>query len=506
MKPERLIPAMFFVLWTLLMVGHREGFLNDPAIFRQVRTGELILAERELPVLDRYSVSAFGEAWRSRTWLADVAMAGFSRIGGEDSLVLAAATIVALLFSWLFMRFLLGGFHPLGGVILVGLLYGCASSAFFAGPGLFDLIGLALTGAALVTVETGKSSPRALLRLLPVFIVWANLSGEAAVGLIALGFVLFGWLVNPLFKGVSPVRDQPRSRWIELLMIGIALGASILANPSGIALIGDWGGLTGSPAARAAMGQFFPAATTAHGWPMILLGIVFFGFTAGWGSLGFSPVRSLPLVWLALTWVDGRHAAGFAVLAGTVLAIEGARVGWGQQATACGVPLFCNADSAWRDQIATGWRRCSMAALVLVVIGLACQWTGAVIPVFGRHWVKLDERRWPVDLIPRIQAWAGGKPPGEPIFNDPRFGGFLIGNVPRVRVFVDDRWELYQDKRLSDFVNAARDTAPLDRWERGFNFTGALVVPGTPFDGWFKKRQGWRLVGQTPVAVWYEKP
>jgi hypothetical protein len=53
-----------------------------------------------------------------------------------------------------------------------------------------------------------------------------------------------------------------------------------------------------------------------------------------------------------------------------------------------------------------------------------------------------------VELLPDLQAYEKNHPPGTPIFNEMLYGGFLIYYTPHLRIFIDDRCELYGDEGL----------------------------------------------------------
>ena len=98
-------------------------------------------------------------------------------------------------------------------------------------------------------------------------------------------------------------------------------------------------------------------------------------------------------------------------------------------------------------------------------------------PLFGRDWVKLDRNYWPIEILPDLQEVEKASTPGTPIFNDMIFGGFLIYHAPRLRVFIDDRCELYGDNRLLSYVNGGR--SEFDVWTAKYGFKFALTQDGS---------------------------
>jgi hypothetical protein len=140
-----------------------------------------------------------------------------------------------------------------------------------------------------------------------------------------------------------------------------------------------------------------------------------------------------------------------------------------------------------------------LAALVL-------QLAGTRVPVLGRGWATLDRRYWPVELLPELRAYEREHSQGMPIFNELLFGGFLIYHTPGLRVFIDDRCELYGDEGLLAYAEALeRDPARVDRWANDYGFDLALAATGSGFDRYLRQARGWTLVRETVAASLYRR-
>jgi hypothetical protein len=82
-------------------------------------------------------------------------------------------------------------------------------------------------------------------------------------------------------------------------------------------------------------------------------------------------------------------------------------------------------------------------------------------------------------------------------------GGFLIFYTPRLKVFIDDRCELYGDDFLLSFFDAPGST--LEDWSRQYGFDIALTKIGSNYDDYLKSSPNWRRVKETPAGSLYEK-
>ena len=94
--------------------------------------------------------------------------------------------------------------------------------------------------------------------------------------------------------------------------------------------------------------------------------------------------------------------------------------------------------------------------------------------------MPLDPTHWPVELLPDLRRVEREHPEGARVFNDFLYGGFLIYYTPGLKVFIDDRCELYGDEWLIQFSAANRShPEQIDRWQEMYDFPYALVLTRT---------------------------
>ena len=118
----------------------------------------------------------------------------------------------------------------------------------------------------------------------------------------------------------------------------------------------------------------------------------------------------------------------------------------------------------------------------MILLAAVLQAAGVRAPILGRGWVKLDPEHWPVELLPELRQAEREHPEGTRIFNDFLYGGFLIYYTPGLKVFIDDRCELYGDDWLMQFSEAVRSHPErIDRWQETYRFPYALVAQGNGF-------------------------
>ena len=90
------------------------------------------------------------------------------------------------------------------------------------------------------------------------------------------------------------------------------------------------------------------------------------------------------------------------------------------------------------------------------------------------------------------------------------YGGYVVAYAPDLRVFIDDRCELYGDAFIREYFEAERDDpARLEHWADRFGFQLALVRTDSeqkpsPFDRHLRK-SNWEVVNKTAAATLYRR-
>ena len=113
---------------------------------------------------------------------------------------------------------------------------------------------------------------------------------------------------------------------------------------------------------------------------------------------------------------------------------------------------------------------------------------------------------WPVDLLDDLRRLDAGTSPRTRVFNDMRFGGYLILHTPSLQVFVDDRCELYGLEFLETYVRGRFvQPARIEQWADDYAFHYALVIRDEPFDRYLRRAPGWRLRADCPAASLYQR-
>jgi hypothetical protein len=492
--------GIFLGVWLALLLLGRSTLLRDPGAFWHVKAGQEMLSSGQVIQADPFSFTRYNRPWVAQQWLAECGMAAVHALSGFDGLLLASATLLAGLYTWIASRLLRAGWHVLPAGLLLALVLAASSHQFHIRPLILTIALLGATFALLVDVEAGRKRLSRLWWFVPLMIVWANLHAGVLTGIGTLALVLLGWAVAWLWGKDSPVR-QPHDL-IALAALMLVCGVSVLANPYGLDLPRAWLRTLAIPLPRLIQEHRPLDLTDPLGWTTALLGLGY--LVALWGLWPKWPRVTwlIPLVWLVLAAGRVRNVPLFAV----TTAIAAAEV----------LPATRWADWLRRREMLLPDRRkeptqprghgwpAALLPILLVLTAMLLQLAGVRVPVVGRGWARLDPTRWPVELLPELERINRTSPEGTRIFNDLNFGGLLIYYAPRLRVFVDDRCALYGGEFLQQYDEARRnDPSQIDRWQQQYGFRYALVETDTPFDRYLERSGDWGVVRRTPVAALY---
>ncbi len=493
-------PALFFVgVLTALMAVGRTAMIRDPGFLWHTVAGERMLASGHVVRADPFSASRAGAPWIAMEWLAECVMALLHRVAGMDTLLLAGATVIAAVFAILGRRLMGVGCRPLSVCLL--LVLGAAASAnhLIVRPHLASIALFTWTVATLIDVEAGRRGVSRLAWLVPVSALWANLHGGVLAGLATTGVTVAGWVLLRALGRESPATSRAR---IGLLVFALALAAAAtLANPYGTELLATWLRIIRSRDVSRVLAEHQPLyASPEAALGVTLLGALYAALLRGVPRKELRVTWLLPLVLFPVAWTQVIYAPYFALATLLVLPELLPRCEWLARVTA-------GTGSLWELGPVPDKPGAKVLVLPVIVVAAvaALQLAGIRAPVFGAGWARLDPSTAPLEMKGALDAVAARSADGTGVLNDLDFGGFCIYFEPRLRVVVDDRYELY-GAFLSEYLDAyqrhpeaAEQLA--DRWE----LRVALVRAGSPFARGLDASPRWKRVAQGDVAAVYER-
>ncbi len=512
----------------LAWIGQRQ-FLFDPGSFWSTVIGQRILTTHDVPRQDDFSCTFGGTAWQSHQWLAQVGMATLHAIGGLDALVLGTAVLLAATYAWAAGRLVRAGSHWIATGIVVALLLLSSRYHWLARPQIVTITLLGWTFAQIVDFENEPAVWRRLCWLPPVFALWTNLHGGALGGLCTVAIVFAGWGVAWLVGWPNPLKTaQGLGR---LALIGVACVLATLVNPYGWDLPLGWIRLMNLTSLSKYIYEHMPLDWSnpyQRGIP--LFGMVYVL------ALATVPVRRwrvswfVPIIWFILTVQRIRHCTLFSITAAVALAdiLANSRLLERLKNLAHDARQGEPESSVDQTKPTTGTENRLLPWAIpagIVAVAFVLQACAVPFPLVGAGQAQVDPALTPTEFIDAIRERSK---PNDPIFNEMAYGGFLIYYVPELRIYIDDRCELYGDEFISRQEDLAaffaqlkrehKDPAPYDQLERWTEAKGirlALVMKSRGLDYYFSSvPQRWTRVAETegrvspaslPGAVLYER-
>jgi len=490
-------------IWLFLMVGGRSRLFRDPGTFWHTAAGHWIFSTGRPIVTDPFSFTFGGKPWVAYEWLGECLMAVLDGIGGLDTLLLATATVLAGLYTWAAHRFLRGGLHWLPTVFLIMLTVAASANHLHVRPHISTIVFLGLTYGWLCDFEASGMGRGRLFWLVPVFWAWSNMHGGVLGGLATMVLALAGWCIFRLAGLESPIA-RPRQAILVVLLIA-SCGLTFVVNPYGLRLPLVWLEIMRSPVVARLIHEHAPLdSRDPGGWSVLLLGLIYAATLASvrpWRPL---VTWLLPVFWLCQALTRVRHSPLFAITAVLALAEMLPHTRLAAWLARPGRDLFRFRSLDMEAARRLDWRPALLPAGV-ILLAAVLQATGVRAPILGRGWVQLDPKHWPVELLPKLRQAEREHPEGTRIFNEFLYGGFLIYYTPGLKVFIDDRCELYGDEWLVEYSNAMRlNPERVDRWQETYGFPYALVARGTAFDRYLGQSRRWSVVKRTGTATLYE--
>ncbi|HEV8536711.1 MAG TPA: hypothetical protein VGR87_13485 [Candidatus Limnocylindria bacterium] len=454
-----LVGATFGALSTLATVG-------DSDLYWHLAQGRQTLAEG-LARLDRFSWTVNGAPVLTDQWLGQVAWYGAYAAWGWHGIVLLRAVLVMAIVALVVAAALSVHARPFVAVLAALPAIALTRFSWTERP---ELMGLACFAALLLIVRLAEERPRVLLGAPFLLLLWANLHGSFALGLVVVAIVCGELALR---------RGDARA-----LALGVVFASVVatLVTPSGPAIWTSAGGHFLAPP-RVIQEEGVPDVTEPYGlvFAFVIAAVLVTSLLSRPAPLREAALL-IPLFFVSLT--AARHTPFFAVASAPYLAAH-APDAIAAIARRLRVPLpslgLPTAVPGMRIDLATG------------ILGIV-----AVIAAAALARAEPDLRSYPVAALESL-------PKGTGLLNEYDWGGFLIWYAPATPVFVDGRLFPYLPGVLDDYraivglrpewqsVIARRDVRAL------------LLRPAAPVA--VRARElGWRVVSSSTGYVLLARP
>jgi hypothetical protein len=398
-----------------------------------LRTGQIIAQSRSIPTVDLFTYTQPGAPWMNQAWLSQIGMYLTYQTGGSALITTVHAFLIACGYALAALAAVRASRDAPAAAI--GTLAAAASGIFAWAVVRPQSISFLLFGTLVWIIEADRSAARRALWGLPfLFAFWANLHAAFIFGLLLLGLYVIARFADAL-----AARRRPTGADFALLVLALASVLAISLNPAGPAGMARYLlGFMQSHTTQQYNEEFQPLALRSQA------GIVYFGIAATVFLIGYVRRIRIPLYHLLALMVFGALSLYY------VRAVP-----WFGMAAA---PAFALIISGKPRPVRQGRAAFNAAFLILLTLLALLN-----LPAARRHLPSTPGVGHPVEKnsTPWAAAEALCQMGGSPrVFNEIGFGSYLEWACPALPVFVDTRFELYDDALWQDYINVS-----VARWD-----------------------------------------
>ncbi len=500
---RRAWPAVliFVVLWLGFLAAGRTRLMLDPGSFWHTVAGERLLAEGFFQN-DLFTFTHSGSHWIPQQWLGEMLMASLHREAGFGGLLYLTATLLATLYTYLALRLVRTGLHPVVVSLLVLLFIAASAHQFHIRPLMVTMFGIVIVTRLLMMVELDGRSVRRLWWFVPVFLVWQNIHGGVIAGWAMLVLAAVGWQFARAMSWPNPVRT--RRSVVVLWSLIVSLVLFVVVNPYGLELPRTWFSIVGAEKIAIVIEEherLNPAKPMT--WPGIMVMLGYCLLLCGLPRREWRVVWLLPLPWMIESVLHVRNLSLCSLTILTLLPELWSRTCYATWLERTRPDFIVKHARTWRVPM-VAWFVCGL----LVAVGWMLHLRQITVPIVGANWLKLDPTRWPVDLLPLLREHEPRAGQPSAILNECEFGGYLVYHVPGYRTFFDDRVELFGVDWMLEYLEESRTNPKqaIAKWEAQYGrFAFALVRPDTPLSVALQQSSGWVELGRDSAAVFFKR-
>ncbi|MFA5270354.1 MAG: hypothetical protein WC400_01975 [Patescibacteria group bacterium] len=457
----------------------------DPDLGWHLRNGEDIL-RFGAPQGDLYSHTMSGYPWVSHEWLTDVLMYLAYHYWGLLFLSIFFA-LLAITTYWIAARVSRISYEATILSVLIATLV--AYPVVGVRPQLLTLCGVAIT---LWVLFRWRANPRTNLIywLIPLMLLWANLHGGFAAGLILMG--VFGvaelgkFIIRKLYFQANWPTLTANQLW-QLVGVGLISGIVTLINP--------------------------------YTWRV---------YDELWRTLSNDLVRSGISEWLPVTFnnANGLNLLLYAGLLGVLVAFSWRRTDITKIILA--VVFFVVAISSWRNiplfslitlplladaievLLPGGISYYAKSIWVLLIIGTGVGYFGYhqylnVVPATQSVVTLAQVSDYPEGAVKYIKEHQlSGR-----LFNEYNWGGYLIWQLPEKQVFIDGRmaiWQTADQDVFKEYQSLSDADEPATTILNKYGVELALVYRQKTLANYFLRRADeWKVVYQDNISALFQR-
>lgn len=460
--------------------------LTDFDYFWHLKTGEYIVTHGALPSGDVFSFTHLGKPWVLHEWLFEVLLYGVFTWLGPLGVKLLTATLAmtALGITYALLRRL--AISPSVALVLLLAAFIPFSPGISPRPQLVTCVFFASFLYVLLSYKYFQT-PRYLLALPLLMVVWVNAHGGYVVGIALAGlFVACEW------ANYWIISERDAGQKQRLTRLTLAAVATVLASAINPEFLGHWlypFQIMGMEATRSIQEW---QSLDFHDWAgrgYLMLVLAFFvTYTYTTRKPDFTELI-IPTALMVAGFVVIRHVPLAALTLISFIAIalsRGPATGLSAFWQRTGLALFYERWVGGGKQLGNGEYVLNWLLLLAIAIGLS-----VFYPIYHAN----DEGKANASLPVKAAEFVANAGLTGHMFNSYHFGGYLIYRLyPAQKVFIDGRADMYGD----DFINEYQEIIGVaSGWEKTFDkYQIDYVITGRdePLPQLLQARGDFRLV------------
>lgn len=482
-KTEFILNRLLIVFFFAILAIYCSREISDLDIWLHLKTGELIIKNKMVPLCDIYSFTLGNKTWINHEWLFQV-IAYLSYVcDGSDGLIIMQNLVIICVFLVLFFI----GFNEKNHIFVFLILYFTLLTSayrFTIRPDIFSLFFLALYLFILKNFSGKKKNYIWLLPLLQM--IWVNMHGFSFTGPLIILIFLIGDIVKRtpwLPKEWQHIKRFKNNELKIITIVFLAVIAVSIINPHGIngalypfSVLGQISGKGKlvfkyiQELTRPITFQTIFNLNTFFFYKVYIL-LSFFSFRINHKRVDISDFI-LWLSFLIFSFIAVRNIAYFSIVAAYV--------------------IFNNIHLAFKDKDISLFsklpKKIQVISFYVVMVFLftypakgAAKYLESANYNFDTYKLKsallgLSELRYPEKALNFLLKYDFPKH----MFNDFNSGSYLIGRgFPRRQVFIDGRTELYGPDFFENYVAFCEGQKEiLEKTLTQYNIKGVFLTNG----------------------------
>jgi hypothetical protein len=492
-KFDWLMPRLMFLL--VFTMAARVPLDTD--FWWHLRAGEETWLTHRPVLIDHLSYTRAGAPWINHSWLGQVLIYLAYKLAGNFGVAGLVALIAAI--SMTLVYYQMRG-NPLMRSFIIVLASAVAAPVWSPRPQIFTL--LMLSGLACLYHRYKWRMQDRLWLIIPLFIIWSNLHGGYAVGILFLGLTLAGELLNKILGN----RDYPEMPWHKIWKLGLwsfAAWAVVIINPNGTLIwaipfktinvglvresIDEWGSPDFHEIALQPFIWLFIGVLGAVSFSRRRLDLVEFLQIAGFGYMALLAKRNFASFAIVTAPIMTRFLAEIDLRFPKIRQVINKRVSGVRD----------NRDRAPKNR----YDERKLRLLNTVLLGLV--FTVGVMKLSIVTEPRLVDR-FKAEIFPvGAVSWIKENQPERQLFNSYNWGGYLSWELREYPVFVDGRTDLYDDELLSLYSDISSGGPGWDKKLISFDINLVLIEANSGLAREMENSPNWLKGYEDEIAVVY---